>query len=360
MNVWYRDTIQIKQYTHEVRVMDKEFLDSVKEGVTLLKEAVLKEYSLNTRPQDYKGENAGDETLPADWGQKLKPISGGPEGGHEGDSGPERKSTSTGSQGSDPYIHKQVADALMAVIKQMQEAPMAPMAMAGDGEEEEEGDDMMWDTEDVGNEEVGAEGGDEVMTDDEMGMDEGMDKMGGSHMEMGHDDNNQLSEIVDALNQVKGILSQMDFQKQQVASFEKAVDEKVNAVKEDIIKSVQADEANAVNRAVNQMLKSYGFAPVVSQNPTRVADAGGATIKSKTEPVGVTSPEDLTGNIAKSEEISEAERVDSVHQNFVAQVENIVNRTDVDDLRGAFKFTNALREQQEGGDLSQTLYYYNR
>ena len=44
--------------------MDKETKESILEGVTVLKEAILKEYSLNTRPQDYKGENAKDESLP--------------------------------------------------------------------------------------------------------------------------------------------------------------------------------------------------------------------------------------------------------------------------------------------------------
>ena len=262
----------------------------------------------------------------------------------------------------DPYIHKQVADAMMAFFKQMQEQGMsAPVAMNDDVPSEETGDDdeMMWDTADVGDEEEGAMGGDEMGMDEGMGMDNGMDKMGGEPMAMGHDDGSDIAQVVEALNQIKGILSQADFMKQQAVAFDQKVDQKFAKMKEDIVKSIQDDNSKAVNSTVTKMLKSQGLAPTVSEAPKRI-DSGN-TMKSVVSPMGLNDAKDITGDIQKSEDVSdESERVASVHDNFVAQVEAIVSKSAVDDLRSAFRLTNAMREQEAGGSLGQTLYYYGK
>ena len=333
----------------------------------LMENYVSKEMSLNTRPQDYKGENAKDETLPADWVDKLKPLSGGPDGGRAGDSGPETKSTGEGSQ-SDPYIHKQVADALMAVIKQMQE----PMAMGGEEiPEEDTGDEMMWDTDDVGSAEEGAEGVDDMMGGGgEMGMDEGMDKMGhdgGFTMDGGGD--NMDNEIVDALNQIKGILSQVDFQKQQtdtmenaMATMQKSFNDKLANMQKDIQKQANANAAKQVNATVQQILKAQGLAPTVSETPKRMEN----TVVSKAEATPAPLTEDLSDrseSFGKSDDDNDGgnnspvDTVGDIQKSFSATVSSIVNRTGKDNLYECFRFVNAMRLQNEG-DLTVPIHYY--
>ena len=350
--------------------IDNETKSNFIEGLNLMKQYLLdnyvsKENSLNTRPQDYKGENAKDESLPSDWVNKLKPLSGGPDGGKEGDSGPERKATSSGSQGTDPYIHKM--DEIYAFMKQMSEQmggmPTQPMSMAGDEMPEEEnggGDEMMWDTEDAGSEEMGAEGVDDMMgAGPEMGMEEGMDKMGhGDQFSMGGEGDGMDSEMLDALNQIKGILSQVDFQKQATSEVQETVQETVQkaltsqfaAIKKEMQKS-NANNAQQVNKTVQQILKSQGLAPMVNENPVRIEN----TVVSKAEAAPNAIPDDFKA----SESIQKAEdTIGDIQKSFVGQVNSIVDRFGKDDLLGCFKFTNSMRMQNGEGDLTHPLYYY--
>ena len=342
--------------------------ESILAGLNLFKQALIdqyvnKEYSLNTRPQDYKGENAKDESLPNDWVDKLKPLSGGPEGGRVGDSGPEKKNTSTGSQSADPYIHKM--DEILAFIKQMGgQMPNQPMAMGHDempeAENGEGGDDaeMMYDTEDVGVEEDGAEGVDDMMGD------EGMDKMGGAH-DMALDGGDGMdAEIVDALNQIKGILTQMDFAKQMVAETKeeilKSVNEQFATFKQDMgTQTAQSKQDNsaAMSEMVKQMLKSQGLAPVADNTPKRIEN----TVVSKSETAPAATPADFQPNDSMSKADDDSalseDSVGDIHKSFVNQVESITSRTEPDDILNCFRFVNAMRNQTQD-DMTHPLYYY--
>ena len=339
--------------------MDNQIKSDIMTGLALLKESLIKEYSLNTSPKDVKGENASDTNLPADWQEKLKPLSGGPEGGHEGDSGPEKKNTSTGSQGSDPYIHKELSEMKAAIAMLSKQMMGENMAMGNDEESPE--DEMMWDKEDVGSEENGEEGfrEEEVMEEEDemakMGTHGDMYKdMEGE--EMGNGDDSDMAQIVDALNQIKGILTQADFQKQQALSIEKSVDAKLTTFAKEINKTLANRGASQVSDTVKQILKSQGFAPVVSESPVRVS-SNVAISKSESVPEHSLT-DDSSEMLQKSADNKDVEEIANIHNNFVAQVDEIAGKTDVEDLKGTFRLLNYSRQQMQGGDLTTPLWYY--
>jgi len=336
--------------------MDSATKNDILQGLGMLKASLLKEYSLNTRPQDYKGENASDESLPADWQTKLKPISGGQGGFNSGDNGPDKKNTSTGSQ-SDPYIHKQLEE-MQALMKQMAEN----LSMGGDSIDDNGDDDMEWDTEDVGGDEVdaGDMNMDVVEDDDEMdiekmghGMDKQMPLMNeGDDMGMEGGDDSDMSSIVDALNEIKGILSQMDFAKAQAAKLEKSIDDKFATMQKQM--ATQSNQAK-VSQAVTDILKQHGLSELPSDVPVRTQ--GGVTVKSSIDPVPQPSGNEINSNDDGSFQKSD-DMLEDRHNTFVGQVSSIVNRHGVDDLKGTFALVNQMRTEQVS-DLSTPLYYYD-
>ena len=70
-----------------------------------LREYIVKEYGVNYPPH-VRGEDASAKDMPADWVDKLNPITGGETEGRAEYGSAGGNSTKGASQGEDPYIHK--------------------------------------------------------------------------------------------------------------------------------------------------------------------------------------------------------------------------------------------------------------
>ena len=77
-----------------------------------LREYIVKEYGVNYPPH-VRGEDASGKDLPSDWVDKLEPISGGDTVGRSQHGSQGTKSSRSGSQGTDPYIHKSELEAML-------------------------------------------------------------------------------------------------------------------------------------------------------------------------------------------------------------------------------------------------------
>ena len=317
---------------------------------------LLKEYSLNTDARSYKGENASDETLPSDWVEKLKPLSGGTEGGHEGDNGPERKATSTASQGKDPYIHKQLTDLsekIDVLSKQMAGMPM----MMGD-DEMSDGEEEGWEEYEDEGEEVG--GDMDVVEDAEVEEDysEKMNhyKEGDPAMmdDMGEEEGGDINEsVLQSLNEIKALLSQNLMSKQQTMEVT-AIDNKIG--------ELQKSLSTAMSKQVENELAKHGLRKSVTDEPRRRPVQKKATRKTptnvmKSQPNVV--PDNSTAAVTMDTQYSSVfgDDANAIQKAFVTGVEELLSKHNSDDFSGTFRMLNNLRDQN---GVPQMLDYINR
>ena len=320
-----------------------------------LKEYIRKEYAVNYPPH-VRGEDASAKDLPADWQDKLDPITGGDTVGRDNFGSSGQNATKAGSQSEDAYIHK--AD-LEAVIKAALEKHFvdgqsvqtsgdrganAGYSYPGEAGRIPEGLEK---NEHMGEEEAAPEmNGEEAMPEMEDIEGEGEDNgeeedMNGVEMGGGHMAYSQDGDVAGLLKDIKGLLSQKQAEKQEVASIKGEIS--------DIKKSLDS----SIKKGIQAGLKRHNLSPTTSDLPQR------AVRTATPSPVPTAAPDARIGvegdNFAKTEQEMNWEKQDQ----FTNGVEQILNANDPDDLRGTFKKVNGMRNQS--GELTpQTLYYYPR
>jgi len=326
-----------------------------------LREYIVKEYGVNYPPH-VRGEDASQKSLPDNWVDKLNPISGGDTVGRDQHGSQGTKSTKAGSQGTDPYIHKSELEAMLKDFAKhfvdgqpVQAGGERADGMHGAGGYSYPGDSrripeglekghheegMGMDDEDGALDDIGIEEDvedieDEEDMDDEMmeedGIEEGIDK---NHMYRSADGVNDL------LKDIKGLLSSRHQEKQQYASLSSEID--------NLKKSVQKDVKDGIRKG----LKSFNLNPSHGDMVTR-SEAGSSQFG---VPTPVEMPDQRIGVEGDSFQKSDEEQA---ADQFVDGIEQIVQKTDTNDLRGHFKMVNSMRNQT--GELTpQTLYYYPR
>jgi hypothetical protein len=327
-----------------------------------LREYIVKEYGVNYPPH-VRGEDASQKALPDDWVGKLEPLSGGDTVGRSQHGSQGTKSTKAGSQGTDPYIHKSEFEAMLRDFSKhfVDGEPVQAGGPRSDGmhgaggynypgdsrriptglekndhEDDFEdgsmnGNDLEDDVEDVEEEE---EDMDDMETEDG---DEDMDEMNKNYMARSSDGINGL------LKDIKGLLSSRQQDKQQYAELSGEIN--------DLKKSVQKDVKDGIRKG----LKSFNLNPSHGDMATRTdiyAERGSQ--------FGVPSPTDMPDQrIGVEGESFQKSNEESNADEFVSGIEQIVQQTDTNDLRGHFKLVNGMRNQT--GELTpQTLYYYPR
>lgn len=321
-----------------------------------LREYISNEYNLNVEPRSYKGENAVDSSLPADWQAKLEPISGGQGGEKEGDKGAEKKATKAGSQGKDAYLHKDEGNEMY------EESGKSPrMDVPQEGQEVDKMSHMkgayMADNNDDG--EMMDEGADEDMENGEDGEDgEGMEEDNYEEKMGDHD------EVVNLLREIKGVLEHASMAKQSLSEI-RDVRTELSGLAKSLPEIVDGRVADGIKNGLKQF--GYNASGAVGDIPRRKLPPknNGSSVKLKSEDVvpqqAVRQPQvDPARAIGVEGEslMKAADRVND-HDAFVDGVEQLAKMTQVDDLRGAFRLINNMREQS-GESLTQNLYYYKR
>ena len=328
-----------------------------------LREYIVKEYGVNYPPH-VRGEDASGKDLPSDWVDKLEPISGGDTVGRSQHGSQGTKSSRSGSQGTDPYIHKSELEAMLKDFakhfvdgKDVQAGAPRGGGMHGSNgygypgederipqgrglamdhhEEMEEGEEEI---EDVNGEEEMDMGGpvdeDDFLDDEE---DEDMEKnymAAGGHMERSADG---ISEL---LKDIKGLLSSRHQEKQQYAEIQGEIS--------DLKKSVNSQVRDGIKKG----LKQFNLNPSRGDTMSRMEEDSFGMGQPSGTPVEM--PDQRIGVEGDSFQKSVEEEG---QEQFVNGIEEIVNRTDSSDLRGHFKLVNSMRNQS--GELTpHTLYYY--
>lgn len=325
-----------------------------------LREYIVKEYGVNYPPH-VRGEDASGKDLPADWVDKLNPLSGGDTVGRVSHGSKETKSTKAGAQGVDPYLHKSDIDEIIKGVagelskhfvdgRDVQAGAWrdehSGMGYEGDGDKVPQGrglsmahdeEDMEEDHEDVV-EDVEEEVEDEDMEEDfeDEEDDEDMMKMGKKHMYRSSD-----AKVSSLLSDIKGFLSARQAEKQDMA----------------VIKSEFSDLKKSVNEqiktGIKKGLKSFNLNPSRGDTPVRLMEEG-STSMSEAIPAGM--PDQRIG--VEGDSFQKSNDEDGIAE-FTNAIEDIVQKTDVSDLKGHFKLVNAMRNQT--GELTpHTLYYYPR
>lgn len=313
--------------------------------VNILKELrsyIAKEYNLNVDDRSLKGEGpSADTTLPADWQAKLEPISGGPGGEREGDKGAEKKATAAGSQGKDAYLHKEGGEEMLegtAGVSPKASPPQQTQFMAEDEEEM-----VAAPEEEMPVEEVMEEEGDGDIDDVEKA---GMYAMGGD------------DEVVSLLRDIKGFLENASMAKQSLAAVETVREEMSN-----LTKSIPGLISSEVQNGTQASLKQFGMRPASGDVPKRtpvnkpveqrrLAKAAAPVAR---EPEAVLDTPAAIG--VEGDSLVKASTHVNDQEQFVNGVEQLIEMTDVDDLRGTFRKVNRMREES-GENLSHNLYYF--
>jgi len=302
---------------------NKEQLLTILKG---LRSYISKEYSLNA-----DGSRGGDSTmsvekdLPADWVNKLDPMSGGP-GGERGSA--ERKSTSTARQGTNPYLHKQemnmghdegVDDNLEGLIN------------ANENEE----DDVEYDEE-----------GNPIDPNEN---DELMDETAGE----GWYEKSADGAILMLLKDVKGLLESRHMEKSAMSDIREELDE------------IKKSMPTTIEAGIKSGMKGFGFTPTagdmkrIKPKSKRQNRVSGHQIQKSADapaaPIGVEGDSlaqlgDIGGGSLETGELQQNQ--------FVDAIETILKTNDMDDLRGTFKKVNAMRNQQ--GDVAPSTLYYHK
>jgi len=332
-----------------------------------LREYIVKEYGVNYPPH-VRGEDASGKDLPSKWVDKLEPLSGGDTTGRDSHGSQGTKSTRSGAQGTDPYIHKSEIEAMLKdfakhfVDGQPVQAgseraggmrSAGGYSYPGDGQRipegrglgkeghegmEEEEDDMMDDMVDnIEDDEMVDDVEDDGMGEEEdWSEEEGVEK---NYMSRSADG---ISEL---LKDIKGLLSSRHQEKQEYAAIQSDIS--------DLKKSVNTQVRDGIKKG----LKQFNLNPSRGDTMSRLEEGQGYSdgiLGASGAPQPVVMPDQRIGVEGESFQKSADEEG---QEQFVNGIEEVTTRTDVNDLRGHFKLVNGMRNQT--GELSpHTLYYY--
>ena len=313
-----------------------------------LREYIVKEYGVNYPPH-VRGEDASSKDMPADWVDKLNPITGGETEGRAEYGSAGGNSTKGASQGEDPYIHKsELKELLEDFAKHVVDGQdMQQSGSRGDNagfsypsegdrvpsnrglemqDDEEEEVEIEEEDEDIEKNEH-----EEEMEDDD-DEEEDVEKGGDYGMEMSADGG-----VGAILKDIKDLMVARSQEKAEFADLKK----ELAAIK----KSVPTE----IRSGIKKGLKGFGMEPSRTEIQTR-NDAPDLTPPAETNVM----PDSRIGvegeSFAKSDEESRQEE-------FTDAIQSIVDKHDSNDLRGTFKMVNGMRNQS--GELTpQTLYYY--
>ena len=313
-----------------------------------LREYIVKEYGVNYPPH-VRGEDASAKDMPADWVDKLNPITGGETEGRAEYGSAGGNSTKGASQGEDPYIHKSELKELLEDFakhvvdgQDMQQSGSrgdnAGFAYPSEGDrvpsnrglemqdDEEEEVEIEEEDEDIEKNEH-----EEEMEDDD-DEEEDVEKGGDYGMEMSADGG-----VGAILKDIKDLMVARSQEKAEFADLKK----ELAAIK----KSVPTE----IRSGIKKGLRGFGMEPSRTEIQTR-NDAPDLTPPAETNVM----PDSRIGvegeSFAKSDEESRQEE-------FTDAIQTIVDKHDSNDLRGTFKMVNGMRNQS--GELTpQTLYYY--
>ena len=313
-----------------------------------LREYIVKEYGVNYPPH-VRGEDASAKDMPADWVDKLNPITGGETEGRAEYGSAGGNSTKGASQGEDPYIHKSELKELLEDFakhvvdgQDMQQSGSrgdnAGFAYPSEGDrvpsnrglemqdDEEEEVEIEEEDEDIEKNEH-----EEEMEDDD-DEEEDVEKGGDYGMEMSADGG-----VGAILKDIKDLMVARSQEKAEFADLKK----ELAAIK----KSVPTE----IRSGIKKGLRGFGMEPSRTEIQSR-NDAPDLTPPAETNVM----PDSRIGvegeSFAKSDEESRQEE-------FTDAIQTIVDKHDANDLRGTFKMVNGMRNQS--GELTpQTLYYY--
>ena len=313
-----------------------------------LREYIVKEYGVNYPPH-VRGEDASAKDMPADWVDKLNPITGGETEGRAEYGSAGGNTTKGASQGEDPYIHKSELKELLEDFakhvvdgQDMQQSGSrgdnAGFAYPSEGDrvpsnrglemqdDEEEEVEIEEEDEDIEKNEH-----EEEMEDDD-DEEEDVEKGGDYGMEMSADGG-----VGAILKDIKDLMVARSQEKAEFADLKK----ELAAIK----KSVPTE----IRSGIKKGLRGFGMEPSRTEIQTR-NDAPDLTPPAETNVM----PDSRIGvegeSFAKSDEESRQEE-------FTDAIQTIVDKHDSNDLRGTFKMVNGMRNQS--GELTpQTLYYY--
>ena len=327
-----------------------------------LREYIVKEYGVNYPPH-VRGEDASGKDLPSNWVDKLAPLSGGVTVGRDSHGSQGSKSTRSGAQGTDPYIHKSEIEAMLKDFAKhfvdgqpVQAGAERANGMRGAGgfsypgesqripegrglgkdhHEEMEEDDMMDDmVDEVEDDEV--EDDAEDVIDEEEWSDEEEEGVEKNYMSRSADG---ISEL---LKDIKGLLSSRHQEKQEYAAIQSDIN--------DLKKSVNTQVRDGIKKG----LKQFNLNPSRGDIMTRLGEGQELPDGILGTPQPVVMPDQRIGVEGESFQKSADEEG---QEQFVNGIEEVTTRTDVNDLRGHFKLVNGMRNQT--GELSpHTLYYY--
>ena len=314
-----------------------------------LREYIVKEYGVNYPPH-VRGEDASSKDMPADWVDKLNPITGGDTEGRAEYGSAGGNTTKGASQGDDPYIHKSELKELLedfakhvvdgqdmqqsgsrgdnAGFSYPSEGDRVPsnrgLEMQDDEEEEVEIEDEDEDIEKNEHEDAEMEEDEDEEEDVEKGGDHGM--------QMSADGG-----VGAILKDIKDLMVARSQEKAEFADLKK----ELAAIK----KSVPTE----IRSGIKKGLRGFGMEPSRTEIQSR-NDAPDLTPPAETNVM----PDSRIGvegeSFAKSDEESRQEE-------FTDAIQTIVDKHDANDLRGTFKMVNGMRNQS--GELTpQTLYYY--
>jgi len=323
-----------------------------------LREYIVKEYGVNYPPH-VRGEDASGKDLPSDWVDKLEPLSGGDTVGRSQHGSQGTKSTRAGSQGSDPYIHKSELEAMLQDFakhfvdgRPVQAGGPREDGMHGAGGYSYPGDSQRIPEGLEKDHHFGDEDGamDEEMMEDEVEDVEEEDEIGDDMMEEEDEDmeKNYMARSADGINDllkdIKGLLTSRHQEKQQYAEIQGEIN--------DLKKSVQKDVKDGIRKG----LKSFNLNPSHGDMATRTS----LYAEQQGDQIGGSVPTEMPDQrIGVEGESFQKSDEDASADQFVDGIEQIVNKTDMNDLRGHFKLVNGMRNQT--GELTpQTLYYYPR
>jgi hypothetical protein len=336
-----------------------------------LREYIVKEYGVNYPPH-VRGEDASAKDLPADWVDKLNPVTGGESVGRDTYGSAGKKSTKTATQGEDPYIHKsELKDILESFAKHVvngrdvQQAGSrgdnAGFTYPGEGErvpqgrglemthhdDEEEEEDIekggylqRQDEEDEVEEPADEEEDEDEEVEDEAEEDEDEDieknEREGAPMQMSRD-----GEVGSILKDIKELMMSRQSEKRDFAELRKE------------LQGLKKSVPNEIKNGIRNGLKGFGMERSRSDVQTRIGDE---PIFASTEPSETVMPDQRIGvegeSFAKSDE-------EAIQEQFTDNIEKVLGSDDTNDLRSTFKRVNAMRNQS--GELTpQTLYYYPR
>ena len=314
-----------------------------------LREYIVKEYGVNYPPHG-RGEDASSKDMPADWVDKLNPITGGDTEGRAEYGSAGGNTTKGASQGDDPYIHKSELKELLedfakhvvdgqdmqqsgsrgdnAGFSYPSEGDRVPsnrgLEMQDDEEEEVEIEDEDEDIEKNEHEDAEMEEDEDEEEDVEKGGDHGM--------QMSADGG-----VGAILKDIKDLMVARSQEKAEFADLKKE------------LASIKKSVPTEIRSGIKKGLRGFGMEPSRTEIQTR-NDAPDLTPPSETNVM----PDSRIGvegeSFAKSDEESRQEE-------FTDAIQTIVDKHDANDLRGTFKMVNGMRNQS--GELTpQTLYYY--